>query len=301
MRTKRPCTGVLWSVILAIVGLTWPADTLRGIEPPIPLVQVGDVPMELRERLRLDPFYRKHADAEGLPILSSEKVSDEALREAAYLINQMLADRDDVRHALIEGKVRCAVMAPTEMTTDVPEHADLRPKDYWDRRARGLGATRWRPAVSCGEENLLNLKGDRYPQENILIHEFAHVIHEMGLNVIDDEFDGRLLKSYQQAMENGLWKETYAATNHKEYWAEGVQSYFDTNAPPGGVHNDVNTREKLGRYDPDLFRLIDEAFRKPAWRYVRYDDRSRIRKKSDSLEAGERKVPSSPSKSDSSR
>lgn len=51
-------------------------------------------------------------------------------------------------------------MAQDEMTTDVPEHCDLRPKDYWDRRARRLGATDARPAVSCGEENLLCLPGD---------------------------------------------------------------------------------------------------------------------------------------------
>jgi alpha-glucosidase len=261
--------GLIW---LVIAILAWP---LFGAEPPAPASQVGSIPPALQERLRLDAFYKKHVDALGFPIFSSDKVSDEALLEAAYLINQMLADRDDVREALIKGKVRCAVMAPTEMTTDIPEHADLRPKEYWDRRARGLGATRWRPAVSCGEENLLNLKGDRYPRENILIHEFAHVIHEMGLMAIDNEFDGRLLKTYQQAMDQGRWKETYAATNHKEYWAEGVQSYFDTNAPPGGVHNDVNTREKLERYDPDLFQLIDETFRKPAWRYVRYDERGR--------------------------
>ena len=39
----------------------------------------------------------------------------------------------------------------------------MTPKAYWDKRARGLGATPERPAVSCGEENLLNLQGDWYP------------------------------------------------------------------------------------------------------------------------------------------
>ena len=54
----------------------------------------------------------------------------------------------------------------------------------------------------------------------------------MGFAAIDPEFDGRLRAAYARAMDKGLWKETYAATNHKEYWAEGVQSYFDCNAPP---------------------------------------------------------------------
>jgi alpha-glucosidase len=174
---------------------------------------------------------------------------------------------------LIKNNIRLAVMAPTEQTTDIPEHSDLTPKDYWDKRARGLGATRARPAVSCGEENLLNLKGDRYHNENILVHEFAHAIHEMGLNYVDAKFDARLRGIFDRAIAKGLWEKTYAATNHKEFWAEGVQSYFDTNAPKGGVHNDIDKREKLARYDPELFQIIDETFKQSTWRYERYDKR----------------------------
>jgi hypothetical protein len=53
-----------------------------------------------------------------------------------------------------------------------------------------------------------------------------------------------------------------------------VQSYFDCNNPPNAVHNDVNTREKLAKYDPDLFALIDDVFRQSKYRYVRYDKRT---------------------------
>jgi len=49
---------------------------------------------------------------------------------------------------------------------------------------------------------------------------------------------------------------------------------FYTNAPPGGVHNDIDTREELAEYDPDLFKLINEAFKGTTWRYVRYDKRN---------------------------
>ena len=243
---------------------------------PVPeksAIPITDVPKAVREAFKLSPFYKKHADARGFPVVASAKVSDAAVREAADIVNHMLADREDVRKALIRNKVRLAVMAPTEKTTDIPEHSDLKPKDYWDRRARGLGATRWRPAVSCAEENLLNLRGDRYHNENILVHEFAHAIHEMGLNSLDPKFDGKLRAIYDRAMKKELWKKTYAATNHKEYWAEGVQSYFDTNAPKGWEHNGIDTREKLEKYDPELFKLIDGVFKQSKWRYVRYDKR----------------------------
>jgi hypothetical protein len=95
----------------------------------------------------------------------------------------------------------------------------------------------------------------------------------MGLNTLDRTFDARLKALYVRSTEKGLWKKTYAATNHHEFWAEGVQSYFDCNDANNAEHNDIDTREKLARYDPELFKLIDEVFKKPRWRYVRYDKR----------------------------
>ena len=235
--------------------------------------KVTDIPEEIVKKYKLDTtFYKKHLDYKGFSILSSAKVSDVGLYEARFLIDKLLGEREDVLQAMIKQGCRFMVMAPTEMTTDVPEQRHLKndPKTNWDQRARGLGGK----LSSFGEENLLNLKGDRYNKENILIHEFNHAIHQQGLRVVDPTFNDRLKESYKKAMDKGLWKDTYAATNAGEYWAEGVQSYFDCNAPPArGVHNDINTREKLAKYDPDLFELIDEVFKKSKFRYVRYDKR----------------------------
>ncbi len=232
--------------------------------------EVELVPQSVRAKFDLEPFYQKHVDAGGLPVLGSANVSNAALQEAAYLIDQMLANREDVRQELIKRRVRFVVMAPTEMTTDVPEQAHM-DSEYWDRRARGLGGR----ICSCGEENLRNLPDDRYADENILIHEFAHTIHNYGLRRLDANFNAHLKSLYDDAMQNGLWKDTYAATNAEEYWAEGVQSYFDCNAAPRRrVHNHVDTREELQEYDPQLFELIDESFKNPEWRYKRHDKRN---------------------------
>ena len=259
------------SLALVVAFLVIVVDAPKSSAPK---PQVTEVPEAVRERFDLDPFYRRYLETKGFPILGSEKVSDEALIEAADIVDHMLDGRDDVRQAMIENKVRLVVMAPTEMTTDVPEQRGMTPKDYWDRRARGLGGSRRRPVASCAEENLLNLSGDRYRNESILVHEFAHTIHNTGLRGVDPTFDDRLRDAYRNVMEKGLWTKTYAATNAGEYWAEGVQSYFDTNAPPGRVHNDIDTREELAEYDPGLFKLIDEVFRGAKWRYVRYDKRN---------------------------
>ncbi len=49
------------------------------------------------------------------------------------------------------------------------------------------------------------------------------------------------------------------------------KSWFDANRealPPNGIHNEVDTREELARYDPALAELVAEVF--PAgWRWSR--------------------------------
>jgi alpha-glucosidase len=235
---------------------------------PWATAQVTEVPEEVRKKFNLDTdFYKKHLDYKGFSILGSAKVSDEALLEARYLIDKLLGEREDILKAMIKRGCRFMVMAPSEMTTDVPEQRRLKndPKTDWDKRARGLGGR----LSSCGEENLLNLRGDRYNKENILIHEFNHAVHQHGLRDVDPTFDNRLRLAYRKAMDNGLWKGTYVATNPSEYWAEGVQAYFDCMRPQFGA----NTREKLKEYDPDLFALVDEVYKQSKFRYVRYDRR----------------------------
>ncbi len=230
--------------------------------------RVTDVPESVVKKFNLDTtFYKKHLDYQGFSILSSARVSDEALLEARYLIDQLLHDREDILKAMIKRNCRFMVMAPTEMTTDVPEQRHMKndPKTDWDRRARGLGGR----LSSCGEENLLNLQGDRYNRENILIHEFNHAIHQQGLREVDPTFNDRLKETYQAAIDKGFWKNTYLTTNPTEYWAEGVQAYFDCMRPQYGA----NTREKLEQYDPGLFKLVDEVYRQSKFRYVRYDKR----------------------------
>ena len=210
--------------------------------------------------LHLDPFYGKYVQASGYPIVSSSKVDDYALKEAAYLVDMMLAERPDIRQAMIASGSRMIVMAHNEYTTDVPEHSHLKPKDYMDARARGLGGSRTDPVCSVAEENLLGFPGDPYSTENILIHEFAHNIHLRGMVNVDPTFDDRLKACYRQAMADGLWKGKYASTNHAEYFAEGVQSWFNNNRQPDHDHNHVDTREELRQYDPGLAKICESVF-----------------------------------------
>src|SRR5262245_56142063 len=71
--------------------------------------------------LGLDPFYKKWVDAHGLPVVSSSRVPDAALLEARAIVLHMLERRPDVLARLAAARVRIAVMASTELTTDIPE------------------------------------------------------------------------------------------------------------------------------------------------------------------------------------
>ena len=257
------CLTVIFTVYILFfsIQLTATAQSVNIAEPIPP-------PATVRETFNLDPFYEQWIDVEGLPVVASSKVNPYAVKEAAWLIRQMIGHRQDVLQALAQNNVRFAVMAHNELTTQIPEHSDLQPDYYWDRRARGLGSTPARPAVSCGEENLLNYSGDPYFTENILVHEFAHAIHQMGLNIVDSSFDDRLKTTYNAAVEKGLWKDTYAITNRAEYWAEGTQSWFDTNRANDDQHNHVDTRDKLKEYDPALAVLLTEIYGDMDWRYT---------------------------------
>ena len=227
--------------------------------------------------LKLDPFYAKYLDCDGIVVISSDQVDDKAFYRLQDLLDNILANRPDLRQTLVDAGFRYIIVAAEEQITDVPEYAHMEPKAFWNQRARGFGGK----TTSCGEENILNLPGDRYDDESILIHELAHGIHRPGLRNCDPSFQGKLDALYQQAMDKGLYMHDYAATNSAEYWAESVQAFFDCDRQNNWNHNDINTREELIAYDPDMATFVRDIFRitdDADWRYVPLNDLPLVQK-----------------------
>ena len=226
--------------------------------------QVTSIP----EGKNIPSFYQKYIETEGLYVTSSGKVSDEALLKACDIISLMLAKRPDVKAHMVKKGCHVMIIGKDEETCDLPEFAHICNCEdsikYWNWRARGFGgAPEDEFSSSCGEENLLALPQDKYVGENILIHEFAHLIHTVGIVGVEPDFNERLEALRQNAIRKGLWEKTYAVSNKEEYFAECVQSFFNCNRyaePANGVHNWVNRRTKLKTYDPDMYRLLQEYF-----------------------------------------
>lgn len=216
--------------------------------------------------LKLDPFYKKYLNANGFPVVSSWRVPDSALRQACRIIVSITGMLPaEVVRKMRECGVRIGVMARYEGTTDIPEHRFLANDTSinWDVRARGLGGSVDDPLTTCAEENLLCYQIDKYHAEDILIHEFAHTIHLAGIIQVDTAINTRLQKTLDRAIAAGKFVHTYAATDIAEYWAEGVQDWFNVNAEvpiPDGKHNFVNTRVELKEYDPELYAILAEYF-----------------------------------------
>jgi hypothetical protein len=237
-----------------------PIEPVDPEQPPgdeVPGCQVLPITQQLRDDYDLDPFYQKHALARGVPVLASSAPADLALSRACELVVDMLSIRPDVVEALLERRTRFAIIGEQELTNDIPEYRNQ--PDSINTRARGLGGSL---AGTCAEESILcNEQLDRWRGEGICVHEFAHTISTAGLYDADPSFADRLSDAFQAAQSAGLYANTYAETNLQEYWAEGVQNWYNTNLeanPPNGIHNDVDTREELLAYDAVLYELISE-------------------------------------------
>jgi hypothetical protein len=232
---------------------------------------IGPVPASLG----VSPFYKKYADAGGIPVIASEKVPDAALLVARDIVNTMLSARPDIRKALIARGWRTGVIAEVEMTMDIPEYSKMkRPgasrdepvtqedRDYHANRSRGLGGN----PTTGAEENLLGYPGTRYWGEHIFVHEFAHAIMGGGLRTVDPGMVKEIQAAYEAAMAAGKYvhpdgRKHYATTNAGEYWAEGVQWWFFSNYGEcfaGG--SKVETPEEFAAYDPALNELIGRVF-----------------------------------------
>ena len=154
------------------------------------------------------------------------------------------------------------------MLEKIPEHrmgyllATSHVAGYWGEMTN--------PASSISEANVIRLRTGRYatsyPNEMILVHEFGHAIHLVGMNGLKDQTLADMIrKVYQHASDNGLWPDTYAISNYEEYFAtlstvwfnvmqEGVDGRWD------GIRGPVNTREELKVYDPEGYELMKHIY-----------------------------------------
>ena len=215
-------------------------------------------------------FFKKHIDADGILIIGSNKVSDTSFVIAKSIVIKMLAKIPEVKKAMVNNHTQIILVAYNEEFSDIPEFKGfdtMRDQDgnILDKRLRGLSLAGKNRFMSCGEETLLCSPSDTHKGENIFVHEFAHTIANLGINVVDTTFLSTLQRVYTRAKNKQLWKNTYAMASFQEYFAEGVQCWFNVckkSVPGDGVFNEVSRRSELKFYDPELYNLLSKYFYK---------------------------------------
>ena len=218
--------------------------------------------------------YTQGCEVLGITILAAEEVDPIAIEQMADRIFNMLIDRPDLVVALNDVGVSGRVIGDDNRITSLPEFSelyDLYPGTDWNRRGRSFPGTDVIPIVAGGEENLMCLEETYYQDEDNFVRTMALTIRRFGLEVVDPVTNAAIDRAYQTAIAKGLWKNTLAEINSSEYWAEGTQSFFDTNLeepedrPPNSSHNLVNTRAELSAYDPDLYAIALSVYGDTGW------------------------------------
>ena len=175
-------------------------------------------------------FYQKYVDVDGVGVAAPSEVADEQLIHGRGIIRGMLSSRPDLLKELADND--------TMIFIDV-------------YRYRGIAFK-----LSGGWEAYVPER-DPVPHCGTFIHELAHLIHFAIEDLPGGQaFNTRLQGLYQAAMTAGRWRDLYASTNYKEYWAESVRIWLHESMPSSLAPY----HPTLADYDPEAAKLVEEVF-----------------------------------------
>ncbi|MBT6722688.1 MAG: hypothetical protein HOB20_05600 [Planctomycetaceae bacterium] len=173
-------------------------------------------------------FYKKATYVQDILIATSEKVSDYAHLEAAYLYDKIMSSiKKDVAQRIRERKVLCILVGHDELTSQIPQFtSDKTGKelDFYNWRSRGfLTKVGDRSVVLFAEEDVLEYEGGMQ-LESILIHEFGHVVQFAGMSETQIK---KLENCHHRAKAAGLWNDGRAAQRYRRIKGETPVSLYE--------------------------------------------------------------------------
>lgn len=229
----------------------------------------GNTYSGVRVVVEREPHYVQfYTSKVGLPVKAASDVHASSLKKAAAIVDIMLEKIPFVAKILVDEGFELVVYGLKKDAYDVLEHR----MGYVlaTRHVEGFGGCKENPTTSISESNLIRLRSGRYatsyPNEMILVHEFGHAIHLVGINNLEDQTLAKMVvDAYESAKEAGLWHDTYAISNYEEYFAtlstiwfnvmqEGIDGKWD------GIRGPVNTRNELKEYDPQGYSMMEVIY-----------------------------------------
>ncbi|MXV80814.1 MAG: hypothetical protein F4007_09195 [Chloroflexi bacterium] len=211
------------------------------------------------DHVRWYASFDKYLDADGIAVIATDNVADEALFRAAAILDDMLVNRPDIRETLIRHRVHVVVVGREEQTFDLTPYRQyqdiVKLEPHGPGGPRGLGPNQFTPAL-VPEENVLCLSGRSWGYD-IVIHEYAHAIdYALSRGTSSGNFSSSLGRAYRSGMDSGLWDGSYGATNTAEFWAEAVGAWIGT-----GQSFDMpfKNRLHLEEHSPPIAKLITDT------------------------------------------
>lgn len=198
-------------------------------------------------------IYTKQEDVDGLMVVASAAVGDQAFAAARDTIERMFA-HNDLLPGLVQQGAYVVIAAAGQGVLDLPEFGCLASQfdpGFFDHVC-GVADRADYPVATVNELDLLGDSSGPCSGLNILYHEIGHLVQNWSLGPAD-YVDVKL--DYQAALDAGKYASLYAATNPNEYFAEATQAYF-LSQEMGGVRG----RQWLSQYDPAVYALLQRVY-----------------------------------------
>ncbi len=132
----------------------------------------------------------------------------------------------------------------------------------------GYAAQKFRRVTSETPVSLLDALAKSFPDQTL---DFLRLCLDGGDILVNGRpvhADAKVTAKDKVLIVFGGPKQCYALVNAAEYWAEGVQDWYDTNRTMDHDHNHIHTRVQLKTYDPELAKLCAEVLGDSDWRFV---------------------------------
>ncbi len=161
-------------------------------------------------------FYKKSIVVQDILIATSDKVSDYALKESAYLFDKMMSSiNPEVAQRVRDKKLLCLLIGATEQISELPQFKTDKTGDeldFYNWRSRGFLSNlnidgRKQSVVVFAEEDVMEYPGGMQ-DESILVHEFGHVVMFQGFNEAQMK---QVSEAYKNTKEKGLYMDGFAA------------------------------------------------------------------------------------------
>ncbi|MYB02036.1 MAG: hypothetical protein F4118_13050 [Acidimicrobiaceae bacterium] len=218
-------------------------------------------------------YYTKYIDAGGIAIVGNHYVRDEQFYAARETILTMTSKYPEMREQLslkadrIHGiKFRVILLNAEEPVDSEFSNEFSRETGGWafpesPRNPGYLGAASFHYCVARVEWEPRPGRGVRLSL-GVLVHEFAHALHEQGgIEHVYPGFNKHLRQAYNTDVRSSgsgssAYTNSYGGTNHREYWAELSRDWFTDSTIT------LTQRYKWRRVDQLMLPIMEDLYPK---------------------------------------